>query len=91
LRAQGLQTVWFTWKRLQAATNNFAQTNKLGEGGFGSVFKVMLKDAKFFSNVENKVVSDMRNLMQGELLEGTIIAVKQLSSKSSQVKETASL
>ena len=51
----------------------------------------MLKDAKFFSNVENKVVSDMRNLMQGELLEGTIIAVKQLSSKSSQVKETASL
>ncbi|KAL9307699.1 putative protein kinase RLK-Pelle-DLSV family [Arabidopsis thaliana] len=39
LRAQGLQTVWFTWKRLQAATNNFAQTNKLGEGGFGSVFK----------------------------------------------------
>ncbi|EFH69836.1 predicted protein, partial [Arabidopsis lyrata subsp. lyrata] len=41
LRAQGLQTVWFTWRRLQAATNNFAQSNKLGEGGFGSVFKYM--------------------------------------------------
>ncbi|KAF8107795.1 hypothetical protein N665_0116s0002 [Sinapis alba] len=59
LRAQGLQTVWFTWRQLQAATNNFAEANKLGEGGFGSVFK-------------------------GELSDGTIIAVKQLSSKSSQ-------
>ena len=30
------------------------------------------------------LVSDMRNLMQGELSDGTIIAVKQLSSKSCQ-------
>ncbi|XP_048592577.1 probable LRR receptor-like serine/threonine-protein kinase At1g29720 isoform X2 [Brassica napus] len=59
LRAQGLQTVCFTWRQLQAATNNFDEANKLGEGGFGSVFK-------------------------GELSDGTIIAVKQLSSKSCQ-------
>ncbi|CAN6985677.1 unnamed protein product [Brassica oleracea var. botrytis] len=59
LRAQGLQTVCFTWRQLQAATNNYDQSNKLGEGGFGSVFK-------------------------GELSDGTIIAVKQLSSKSCQ-------
>ncbi|KAF8107802.1 hypothetical protein N665_0116s0009 [Sinapis alba] len=59
LRAQGLQTVCFTWRQLQAATNNFDEANKLGEGGFGSVFK-------------------------GELSDGTIIAVKQLSAKSSQ-------
>ncbi|KAL0795774.1 hypothetical protein Bca101_067151 [Brassica carinata] len=59
LRAQGLPTVCFTWRQLQAATNNFDQANKLGEGGFGSVFK-------------------------GELSDGTIIAVKQLSSKSHQ-------
>ncbi|KAL0700194.1 hypothetical protein Bca4012_056316 [Brassica carinata] len=59
LRAQGLQTVWFTWRQLQNATNNFDEANKLGEGGFGSVFK-------------------------GELADGTIVAVKQLSSKSSQ-------
>ncbi|KAH0917898.1 hypothetical protein HID58_025558, partial [Brassica napus] len=56
LRAQGLQTVCFTWRQLQAATNNFDEANKLGEGGFGS----------------------------GELSDGTIIAVKQLSSKSCQ-------
>ncbi|KAF3506890.1 hypothetical protein F2Q69_00008349 [Brassica cretica] len=59
LRAEGLQTVCFTWRQLQDATNNFDQANKLGEGGFGSVFK-------------------------GELSDGTIIAVKQLSSKSCQ-------
>ncbi|KAJ4869814.1 putative LRR receptor-like serine/threonine-protein kinase [Raphanus sativus] len=59
LRAEGLQTVCFTWRQLQAATNNFDEANKLGEGGFGSVFK-------------------------GELSDGTIIAVKQLSSKSCQ-------
>ncbi|KFK44804.1 hypothetical protein AALP_AA1G305000 [Arabis alpina] len=59
LRAHSLQTVCFTWRQLQAATNNFDQSNKLGEGGFGSVFK-------------------------GEMSDGTIIAVKQLSSKSCQ-------
>ncbi|KAK6123956.1 hypothetical protein DH2020_042301 [Rehmannia glutinosa] len=42
-----------------AATNDFDAANKIGEGGFGSVYK-------------------------GTLLDGTIIAVKQLSSKSKQ-------
>ncbi|KAF5475282.1 hypothetical protein F2P56_007105 [Juglans regia] len=45
--------------QIKAATNNFDAANKLGEGGFGSVYK-------------------------GTLLDGTIIAVKQLSSKSKQ-------
>ncbi|KAF8089095.1 hypothetical protein N665_0518s0021 [Sinapis alba] len=59
LRSKSLQTVCYTWRQLKAATNNFDQANKLGEGGFGAVFK-------------------------GELWDGTIIAVKQLSSKSHQ-------
>nr|GMD01716.1 putative LRR receptor-like serine/threonine-protein kinase [Ipomoea batatas] len=61
---------WFTPQRndtpfynntltCNSATNNFDAANKIGEGGFGSVYK-------------------------GTLLDGTIIAVKQLSSKSSQ-------
>ncbi|KAL1299713.1 hypothetical protein AAHE18_18G129500 [Arachis hypogaea] len=44
---------------IQAATNNFNISNKIGEGGFGPVYK-------------------------GILPNGTIIAVKQLSSKSKQ-------
>uniref|UniRef100_A0A251V1N9 Protein kinase domain-containing protein n=1 Tax=Helianthus annuus TaxID=4232 RepID=A0A251V1N9_HELAN len=54
-----LQTGIFTLRQLKRATNDFDPSNKLGEGGFGSVFKGLLSD-------------------------GTIIAVKQLSSQSKQ-------
>ncbi|XP_058103390.1 uncharacterized protein LOC131246947 [Magnolia sinica] len=54
-----LQTGSFTLRQIKAATDNFDISNKIGEGGFGSVYKGLLPD-------------------------GTIIAVKQLSSKSSQ-------
>ncbi|KAL4586015.1 hypothetical protein LXL04_010645 [Taraxacum kok-saghyz] len=59
LRASDLMTGVFTYRQIRAATDNFADSNKLGEGGFGSVYK-------------------------GTLLDGTLIAVKQLSSKSKQ-------
>ncbi|XP_048230032.1 probable LRR receptor-like serine/threonine-protein kinase At1g29720 isoform X1 [Ricinus communis] len=59
LRGVDLQTGSFTLRQLRAATNNFDCTRKIGEGGFGSVYK-------------------------GELSDGTVIAVKQLSSKSRQ-------
>ncbi|KAF5458584.1 hypothetical protein F2P56_022605 [Juglans regia] len=59
LRGIDLQTGLFTLRQIRAATKNFDQTNKLGEGGFGCVYKGMLSD-------------------------GTVIAVKQLSSKSKQ-------
>nr|XP_011461996.1 PREDICTED: probable LRR receptor-like serine/threonine-protein kinase At1g07650 [Fragaria vesca subsp. vesca] len=59
LRGLDLQTGYFKFKQIKAATNNFDPANKLGEGGFGAVYK-------------------------GELLDGSFIAVKQLSSKSKQ-------
>ncbi|KAI8000731.1 putative LRR receptor-like serine/threonine-protein kinase [Camellia lanceoleosa] len=59
LRGLDLQTGLFTFRQIKAATNNFDDNNKIGEGGFGSVYK-------------------------GILLDGTLIAVKQLSSKSKQ-------
>ncbi|KAL4627304.1 hypothetical protein ACB092_05G157400, partial [Castanea dentata] len=59
LKRLDLQTGFFTYRQIKAATNNFNAANKLGEGGFGSVYKGILSD-------------------------GTVIAVKQLSSKSRQ-------
>ncbi|EOY27888.1 Leucine-rich repeat transmembrane protein kinase, putative [Theobroma cacao] len=59
LRGLDLKTGIFTLRQIKAATNNFDAANKLGEGGFGSVYK-------------------------GILLDGTTIAVKQLSSRSRQ-------
>ncbi|KAL1201968.1 putative LRR receptor-like serine/threonine-protein kinase [Cardamine amara subsp. amara] len=59
LRGLDLQTGTFTLRQIKAATDNFDVTRKIGEGGFGSVYK-------------------------GELPEGKLIAVKQLSSKSRQ-------
>ncbi|KAF1866922.1 hypothetical protein Lal_00018308 [Lupinus albus] len=54
-----LKTGYFSLKQIKTATNNFDPDNKIGEGGFGPVYK-------------------------GILLDGTVIAVKQLSSKSRQ-------
>ncbi|KAA8526741.1 hypothetical protein F0562_009030 [Nyssa sinensis] len=59
LKVLDLKTGSFTLRQIKAATNNFDDANKIGEGGFGSVYKGLLSD-------------------------GTIIAVKQLSSKSNQ-------
>ncbi|GKB06081.1 tryptophan synthase beta chain 1, partial [Tanacetum coccineum] len=49
----------FTLRQIKTATNNFDDANKIGEGGFGSVYNGVLPD-------------------------GTLIAVKQLSSNSRQ-------
>ncbi|XP_019170273.1 PREDICTED: probable LRR receptor-like serine/threonine-protein kinase RFK1 isoform X2 [Ipomoea nil] len=54
-----LQMVTYTLRQIRVATRNFDIANKVGEGGFGPVYK-------------------------GRLPDGTLIAVKQLSSKSRQ-------
>ncbi|KAE8703324.1 putative LRR receptor-like serine/threonine-protein kinase [Hibiscus syriacus] len=54
-----LQTGYFSLRQIKTATSNFDSANKIGEGGFGPVYKGVLPD-------------------------GTVIAVKQLSSKSKQ-------
>ncbi|PWA60773.1 leucine-rich repeat transmembrane protein kinase [Artemisia annua] len=54
-----MKTMSFSLKQLKTATRNFNPTSKIGEGGFGPVYKGTLRD-------------------------GTIIAVKQLSSRSRQ-------
>ncbi|XP_045801004.1 probable leucine-rich repeat receptor-like serine/threonine-protein kinase At3g14840 isoform X2 [Trifolium pratense] len=59
LNSLDLQTGLFSLRQIKAATNYFDISNKIGEGGFGPVYK-------------------------GCLPNGTLIAVKQLSSKSKQ-------
>ncbi|RHN74858.1 putative transferase, protein kinase RLK-Pelle-DLSV family [Medicago truncatula] len=59
LKGLDFQPGLFTLRQIKAATNNFDIAYKIGEGGFGPVYKGVLSD-------------------------GTIVAVKQLSSKSKQ-------
>ncbi|KAK1567701.1 hypothetical protein Q3G72_015409 [Acer saccharum] len=59
LRGLDQQTGLYKLRQIKDATKNFDAANKVGEGGFGSVYKGILSD-------------------------GTVIAVKQLSSKSRQ-------
>ncbi|RDX97093.1 putative leucine-rich repeat receptor-like serine/threonine-protein kinase, partial [Mucuna pruriens] len=59
LKGLELQTGLFTLQQIKTATHNFDKDFKIGEGGFGPVYK-------------------------GILLDGTIVAVKQLSTKSRQ-------
>ncbi|KAM4101020.1 hypothetical protein ACJW30_05G112000 [Castanea mollissima] len=44
LRGLELQTGFFTYRQIKAASNNFNAANKTGEGGFGSVYKGILLD-----------------------------------------------
>ncbi|KAJ8761837.1 hypothetical protein K2173_005409 [Erythroxylum novogranatense] len=44
LKGLSLQTGSFTLRQLKAATRNFDPANKIGEGGFGSVYKGELSD-----------------------------------------------
>ncbi|KAJ9563063.1 hypothetical protein OSB04_008223 [Centaurea solstitialis] len=44
LRALQLQTGYFSLRQIKSATNNFDSANKIGEGGFGPVYKGVLSD-----------------------------------------------
>lgn len=78
---------------IKAATNNFSDSNKLGQGGFGTVYKV-----NWFSSINPKFASLASNTWlgciifrlafhQGILANGKHIAVKRLSRKSWQGTE----
>lgn len=45
-RIQGTRSREYKYNDLEAATNNFSEEQKLGEGGFGNVYKGILQDSK---------------------------------------------
>ncbi|XP_028772696.1 probable LRR receptor-like serine/threonine-protein kinase At1g53430 [Neltuma alba] len=49
LKGLDLKTGIFTLKEINAATNNFNADNKIGEGGFGPVYKGILKDGRIIA------------------------------------------
>ncbi|KAK4285848.1 hypothetical protein QN277_002487 [Acacia crassicarpa] len=49
LKGLDLTTGMFTLKEIKAATNNFNADNKIGEGGFGPVFKGILRDGRLIA------------------------------------------
>ncbi|CAJ1961370.1 unnamed protein product [Sphenostylis stenocarpa] len=59
---KGIGPKRFCYKELVSATNNFAESQKIGQGGFGGVYKGYLKDLN--SNVAVKRIS--RESKQGE-------------------------
>lgn len=73
---------------ITVATDNFSMANKLGEGGFGPVFKVNFMFFTCTSQVHfsNNVKTDKCLLIiyQGTLPTGQMIAVKRLSKGSGQ-------
>ena len=44
----GSDLPFFTRSELAAATDNFSLANKLGEGGFGSVYKVPYRTLQYY-------------------------------------------
>ena len=52
-QSEDMEVPFFTLATIVIATNNFSSYNKLGEGGFGLVYKVTLQQA-FLKITENK-------------------------------------
>ena len=73
----------FDFEKLATATNNFHQSNKLGQGGFGPVYKVPRnKVIKYLNPLFIVVLNHF--FLQGKLQDGQEIAVKRLSRASGQ-------
>ena len=54
-QSEDLEVPFFNLATIVTATNNFSSDNKLGEGGFGLVYKVNLQN-NFIMTIEKAVI-----------------------------------
>ena len=62
-QSEDMEVPFFTLATIVIATNNFSSHNKLGEGGFGLVYKVTLQQA-FLKITKNKKSNSHRIQLQ---------------------------
>lgn len=80
----------FTFMQIAKATDDFSFNNKLGEGGFGPVYKVLYISCQKHQTKPRQFCSPFQYVihiyvyLQGMLDKGQEIAVKRLSKTSSQ-------
>lgn len=87
------ESLQFDFAAIKDATRNFTVDNKLGEGGFGEVYKVQYLH-NLMIKISNKMELKLKisahmtfmllQLIQGKLLNGQEVAVKRLSRSSGQ-------
>jgi serine/threonine protein kinase len=69
----------FKYSTLEKATESFNDNNKLGHGGFGTVYRVFLLPEKTYSLTILHIIQFLTILLlQGVLLDGREIAIKRL-------------
>ncbi|KAL7605573.1 probable leucine-rich repeat receptor-like serine/threonine-protein kinase At3g14840 [Lactuca sativa] len=61
LRGFNLQTYQFTYRQIRAATRNFSASNKLGQGGFGAVYRGTLSDGTIIAVKQLSQTSNQGN------------------------------
>uniref|UniRef100_A0A453DRT9 Gnk2-homologous domain-containing protein n=1 Tax=Aegilops tauschii subsp. strangulata TaxID=200361 RepID=A0A453DRT9_AEGTS len=72
----------FNYHDLKAATNNFSEKSKIGEGGFGDVFKGLLKNGKI---VAVKRLAVMQTSRAKEDFESEVRDVEHLTGSSDSI------
>ena len=90
-QSEDMEVTFFTLATIATATDNFSSNNKLGQGGFGLVYKVTMQHAFIkitkkqflpYSTSIKKLLAYLK--FQGTLVDGKEIAVKRLSRSSGQ-------
>ncbi|KAL6573947.1 hypothetical protein OROHE_001489 [Orobanche hederae] len=77
----------FLYRELRVATNDFNQTNKIGRGGFGTVYKDSIYTSMYYEIRGNGAFEEQKirpEIKVGVLKNGTEVAVKTLAAGSKQ-------